>query len=165
MKLLQIFFSSIRQLIGFLHVEFWIALIINLIVMGLTYALKGVKGVENLISSLNDQYDGVSISATIIVSSIGVILWIFYYFFNSKYKQSFKEVSEGCIDSFISLFRLAGGILLAFTTLYLLEEGFAPILIAFIYYGLLSIFNSSVLVFVKKKMYSKPNRELKQFAQ
>lgn len=164
MKIVKTIVSSTRKFIGFLHVEFWIVMIINLIIMGFTYSIKGVKGVENLINSLNDQYDGVSIIATLVVSSIGIILWVLYYFFNFKYKQSLREVSEGCLDPFISLFRLAGGLLLAFTTLYLLEEGFATILIAFIYYGLLSIFNSAVLVALKKKMYSKPNRELKQLA-
>lgn len=92
---------------------------------------------------------------------IGVLLWILYRFFNFKSKSTLRAISEGLVDTLITLLRLAGGVLLSFTSLYLLVEGMAKVLIAFTFYGVLVIGESAFLVWLKYKMYSRPDRPFK----
>lgn len=152
--------SFLKQIWYFFKIELCIVLIINIILMVLTYFLKGVSGVEKLIASLNDQYDGVGLGTTGFSLVIGALLWISYRFFNFKHKNTLKAISEGLVDTLITLLRLAGGLLLAFTFLYLCVDGPAKVLIAFTYYGVLAIAESSCLVWLKHKMYSRPERPL-----
>lgn len=153
--------SFLKQIWHFFKIEFWIVVIINCIIMGLTYFFKGIKGVEKIIDSLNDQYDGINIGATCFSLLIGVLLWILYRFFNFKSKSTLRAISEGLVDTLITLLRLAGGVLLSFTSLYLLVEGMAKVLIAFTFYGVLVIGESAFLVWLKYKMYSRPDRPFK----
>ncbi|CAA0150538.1 Uncharacterised protein [Acinetobacter baumannii] len=136
--------------------------IIYVIIMVTTYVSEGVQGVDKLVNSLNDQFSLTAIIATIINFIIGVILWIFYRYFNFAFKSTLMWVSEGLLDTFTSLFRLSGGILIAFTLIYLIEVGYEHILLVFLIYGLISVYNSSFLVFFKRKMYQKPDRPIKR---
>ncbi|MND22105.1 hypothetical protein D3C80_124780 [compost metagenome] len=142
--------------------EFIIILIIYIVIMVTTYILEGVQGVDKLVNSLNDQFGLTAIIATIINFLIGVVFWIFYRYFNFAFKGTLMGVSEGLLDTFTSLFRVSGGILIAFTFIYFFEVGYEHILLVFLIYGLISVYNSSFLVFFKRKMYQKPDRELKR---
>lgn len=153
--------NILKQIWPFFKIEFCIVIIINCIFMGLTYSFKGVKGVEGIIDSLNDQYDGIGIGATCFSLFIGLLLWILYRFFNFKSKTTLRAISEGLVDTLIAFLRLAGGVLLSFTLLYLFVEGMAKVLIAFTYYGFLVIGESAFLAWLKYKMYSRPDRPLK----
>ncbi|EPF73798.1 hypothetical protein F945_01957 [Acinetobacter rudis CIP 110305] len=111
-----------------------------------------------MMESLNSRFDGVSLTATGAAFLIGGILWVFYYFFNFRIKDTLKAISDGLLGTFIALFRLAGGILFAFAFLYLIVDGFAGVLLGFVYYGVVSIMNSTFLIILKNKMFLRPKR-------
>jgi len=142
--------------------EFIIVSIIYLVVISMTYYLEGVKGIDKLINSSNDQFGLTPIIATVINFVIGLVFLILYRYFNFAFKSTLMGVSEALLDTFTTLFRLSGGILIGFAIIYFLEVRYEHILIVFLIYGIISVFNSSFLVFFKRKMYQKPDRELKR---
>lgn len=142
--------------------EFIIVSIIYLVVISMTYYLEGVKGIDKLVNSSNDQFGLTPIIATVINFVIGLVFLILYRYFNFAFKSTLMGVSEALLDTFTTLFRLSGGILIGFAIIYFLEVRYEHILIVFLIYGIISVFNSSFLVFFKRKMYQKPDRELKR---
>lgn len=142
--------------------EFIIVSIIYLVVISMTYYLEGVKGIDKLVNSSNDQFGLTPIIATVINFVIGLVFLILYRYFNFAFKSTLMGVSEALLDTFTTLFRLSGGILIGFAIIYFLEVKYEHILIVFLIYGIISVFNSSFLVFFKRKMYQKPDRELKR---
>lgn len=142
--------------------EFIIVSIIYLVVISMTYYLEGAKGIDKLVNSSNDQFGLTPIIATVINFVIGLFFLILYRYFNFAFKSTLMGVSEALLDTFTTLFRLSGGILIGFAIIYFFEVRYEHILIVFLIYGIISVFNSSFLVFFKRKMYQKPNREVKK---
>lgn len=142
--------------------EIIIVSIIYLVVISMTYYLEGVKGIDKLVNSSNDQFGLTPIIATVINFVIGLVFLILYRYFNFAFKSTLMGISEALLDTFTTLFRLSGGILIGFAIIYFLEVRYEHILIVFLIYGIISVFNSSFLVFFKRKMYQKPDRELKR---
>lgn len=143
-------------------VELIIVVVVYLITMTTTYLVDGVEGVEKTIMTLIEQFGAAGLIATAVNCFIGILFWILYRYFNFTIQLIFKEASEGLIDTSIALFRLSGGILIAFSIIYFVEVRYEHILIIFVIYGLISIFNTTFLVFFKMKLYQKPERPLRR---
>ncbi|EMD6090427.1 hypothetical protein VRP79_003792, partial [Acinetobacter baumannii] len=160
MKKLSNYSGKNINLLSLMLVELCIVVTINLITMIFSYFFDGEKGVDKIVNSLNDQFNFVGLVAVAINCLIGLIFWLLHRYFNFQHKNFLKEVSEGLLDTSIALYRLAGGILISFAIIYLFAVGYEHILLVFILYGLISVVNSTFLVFFKKKLFLKPDRKL-----
>lgn len=162
--------KSSSQKIGIFElilVEVVIAVIIYLLGMTSAYFYLGADGVGEIVDSMNGQFKLSSLVPAGINFIIGIFLWLFFKKYNFKknnneYKRILRLVSEGLLDTFIVIFRLAGGVLISFAILYLFVEHYEHILLVYISYGLISLFNSSFLMFFKHRMFLRPDRELKR---
>lgn len=163
-------YKSVNQKISInelMLIEIVMVVIINLISMFLAYLLLGVDGVGEIVKSMDGQFKLSSLIPAGINVIIALFLWVFFKRFNSRYrnvefKRMLRLISEGLLDTLIAIFRLAGGVLISFSILYLFVEHYENFIILFITYGLISLFNSTFLVFMKQMMFLKPDRELKR---
>ncbi len=153
--------DGFKKLKVIFYTEFWIVFIINLISMSIAYLMNGVKGVEKIVLSLGDLFDRANLFTISICIIIGLVLYVFFHLFSLKNKEMIKGVSDGLLDTSVALFRLTAGILIAFTILHLLVDGYRPSLPLFLWNGFLCIVITSGIVGMKKHLFSRPVRQFK----
>ncbi|WP_342371418.1 hypothetical protein [Acinetobacter sp. D009] len=153
--------DGFKKLRVIFYTELCIVIIINLTSMSMAYLLNGVKGVEKIVFSLGDLFDRTNLITILICIIIGSLLYGFFYLFAFKNKEMIKGVSDGLIDTSVALFRLTAGILIAFTILHSIVDGYRPSLISFLFHGLICILITTGIVGMKKHLFSRPVRPLK----
>ncbi|WP_034588223.1 hypothetical protein [Acinetobacter sp. HR7] len=135
--------------------ELVISILSTFFLMGLTFLYSRSEGLVELINGYNDQFKTPNLMNLLILLFIGLITWIFYYFFNFKHKIFLKKLSVELFNICINLLRLASGIMFSFIILHLLVEGYSEKLPRIFLFGFLALVEVTCFSYFKDYYFFK----------
>ncbi|TCM66803.1 hypothetical protein EC844_11193 [Acinetobacter calcoaceticus] len=136
------------------------AMMISLILLLVTYSLEGSAGILSLIEGYIAQSHNAHLISIMIIGVLGLILWMFRYFFNFKIKMQLGLLSDRFIDLFASLIRLMGGALISFSLFYILFQSYHPVLKSYFLLGGLLLLESGIFSIWAHKLKHRNERRI-----